>query len=64
MTAGIESGVKKLLFPAGRRDTALEWQGVANFEPLFEEGLTISDARGQEVSKAPAWLGSDHALAD
>ena len=55
MTAGIESGVTKLLFPAGRRDTALEWQNVASFEPLFEEGLTIL-SQSQEVGQhRPSW---------
>ena len=64
MTAGVESGVKRLLFPASRRDTAMEWQSVAKFEPLFEEGLTILDAQSQEVGKHRPELGSVHVLAD
>ena len=64
MTAGIESGVKRLLFPAGKRDTAMEWQSVANFEPLFQEGLTILDEQSQEVGRHRPKLGSVHVLAD
>ena len=64
MTAGIESGVRRLLFSAGKRDTAMEWQSIANFEPLFEEGLTILDAQSQEVGKHWLELGSVHVRAD
>ncbi|CAD7694954.1 unnamed protein product [Ostreobium quekettii] len=49
LTAAVESGFDTLLFPEGSANLGKEWQQLANFQPLHQQGTSICKEDGDVV---------------